>query len=167
LFDDRPRPLQLTAGDELVAIENLDILRANGFEVKVDEDKAPGRGEKISLAAMPVSKETTFDFKDLEQLLHMLSDGSRPAGGMVRCTKARSMFAMRACRKSVMIGKPLNKNQMAQLLKNMGTIDQPWNCPHGRPTMRHLSTVEKSKKSRSKRELNWGKIGENLDLGMG
>ena len=64
---------------------------------------------------------------------------------MVRCTKARAMFAMRACRKSVMIGKSLTKPQMTQvsfgsvfirhekpctltfqLLRNMGTIEQPW-----------------------------------------
>lgn len=31
---------------------------------------------------------------------------------MVRCTKARAMFAMRACRRSVMIGKSLTKAQM-------------------------------------------------------
>ena len=36
----------------------------------------------------------------------------RPAGQMVRCSKARAMFAMRACRKSIMIGTPLNKRQM-------------------------------------------------------
>ena len=23
----------------------------------------------------------------------------------------------------------------------MGTMDQPWHCPHGRPTMRHLSDI--------------------------
>ncbi|KAK8865970.1 hypothetical protein IAR55_001119 [Kwoniella newhampshirensis] len=145
----RPRPLQLTAGDEIVAMENLDILHSNGFEVKVDEEKPPGRGERISLMAMPVSKDTTFDFKDLEQLLHLLSDGARPSGQMVRCSKARSMFAMRACRKSVMIGKALTKGQMVQLLRNMGTIDQPWNCPHGRPTMRHLTKIEVPTKSKS------------------
>ena len=55
--------MQLTAGDEIVAVENLDILRSNGFEVLVDEDQVPGRGERIKLSAMPVSKETTFDFK--------------------------------------------------------------------------------------------------------
>jgi DNA mismatch repair protein PMS2 len=53
----------LTAGDEIVAVENLDILRSNGFEVEIDEDQIPGRGERIKLSAMPVSKETTFDFK--------------------------------------------------------------------------------------------------------
>ena len=53
----------MTAGDEIVTMENLDILRSNGFEVAVDEDKPPGRGERISLLAMPISKETIFDFK--------------------------------------------------------------------------------------------------------
>lgn len=57
-----------------------------------------------------------------------------------------------------MIGKSLTKAQMVALLNNMGTIDQPWvsssfdtsdidalltfqNCPHGRPTMRHLTKL--------------------------
>ena len=35
-----------------------------------------------------------------------------PAGKMVRCSKARAMFAMRACRKSVMIGTALSSRQM-------------------------------------------------------
>jgi DNA mismatch repair protein PMS2 len=152
----RPRPLELTAADELTAIENLPILRANGFEVDIDEEKPPGRGERVKLVAMPVSKETVFDFKggrlslslkrpltaDLEQLLHLLSDSAHASGQMVRCTKARNMFAMRACRKSVMIGRSLTKGQMTQvsqgfriylpvklteqLLRNMATIDQPW-----------------------------------------
>ena len=28
-----------------------------------------------------------------------------------------------------------------QVVEHMGTIDQPWHCPHGRPTMRHLSDI--------------------------
>lgn len=91
------------------------------------------------LSTCMVSSERAVELTtDLEQLLHMLSDSSRPEGQMVRCAKARAMFAMRACRKSVMIGKSLTKAQMVtvsssllvaadiQLLRNMGTIDQPW-----------------------------------------
>jgi DNA mismatch repair protein PMS2 len=55
--------MQLTAADEIVAMENMDVLHANGFDVAVDEEALPGRGERISLKAMPVSKETVFDFK--------------------------------------------------------------------------------------------------------
>ena len=47
---------------------------------------------------------------DLEELLHLLRD--RPPGQMVRCSKARAMFASRACRKSVMIGTALKISQM-------------------------------------------------------
>jgi DNA mismatch repair ATPase MutL len=28
--------------------------------------------------------------------------------------------------------------QMARVLANLTTLKAPWNCPHGRPTMRHL-----------------------------
>jgi len=31
-----------------------------------------------------------------------------------------------ACRKSVMIGDPLNSDQMRRLLQHMGEIEQPW-----------------------------------------
>lgn len=34
---------------------------------------------------------------------------------MVRSKKARAMFAMRACRKSVMFGKALSRSQMQQV----------------------------------------------------
>lgn len=61
---------------------------------------------------------------DLEELIFLLQDHHR--GSMVRCKKARAMFAMRACRKSVMFGKPLNKSQMTMVTRHMGTIDQPW-----------------------------------------
>ncbi|EZF71974.1 hypothetical protein H105_05900 [Trichophyton soudanense CBS 452.61] len=58
-----------------------------------------------------------------------------------RPSKVRKMFAMRACRSSIMIGKNLTHRQMETVVKHMGTIDKPWNCPHGRPTMRHLVSL--------------------------
>ncbi|KAH7925989.1 DNA mismatch repair protein MutL [Leucogyrophana mollusca] len=135
----RPQPLQLTAADEMLAVENIDILKQNGFEVAHREDAVAGEEHRLELVAQPVSKSTAFDMKDLEEIIHLMQD--RPTGTMVRCSKARAMFAMRACRKSVMIGMPLNVNQMTTVVQHMGTMDQPWNCPHGRPTMRHLSDL--------------------------
>ncbi|KAI0716220.1 MutL C terminal dimerization domain-containing protein, partial [Earliella scabrosa] len=140
----RPQTLELTAADELVALENIDVMRQNGFELDVSEQRPPG--QRVQLTAQPVSKSTTVlsgnadeVSADLEELLHLMQD--RPAGQMVRCSKARAMFAMRACRKSIMIGTPLNKRQMTTVVQHMGTMDQPWHCPHGRPTMRHLSDI--------------------------
>ncbi|TEB26395.1 hypothetical protein FA13DRAFT_1635946 [Coprinellus micaceus] len=137
-------PLELTAADELVASENLQVLKDNGFEVHVAPDNDTC-GARLQLTAQPVSKNTlsrpglTERPLDLEELIHLLRDTS--SGTMVRCSKARAMFASRACRKSVMVGMALNQTQMTTVVRHMGTIDQPWNCPHGRPTMRHLADI--------------------------
>ncbi|KAJ7932955.1 MutL C terminal dimerization domain-containing protein [Mycena leptocephala] len=147
----RSQPLELTAGDELLALENLDVLRQNGFEVEAGSDHAAGVGPRLSLTAQPVSKDTVFDMKDLEELIHRMRD--QPTGQMVRCSKARAMFAMRACRKSVMIGMPLTTGQMTAVsCPTHGTMDQPWNCPHGRPTMRHLADILGEQ---DRRGVNW------------
>jgi DNA mismatch repair protein PMS2 len=37
-----------------------------------------------------------------------------------------------------MIGKNLTHQQMGKVVKHLGELDKPWNCPHGRPTMRHI-----------------------------
>jgi DNA mismatch repair protein PMS2 len=52
--------------------------------------------------------------------------------------KLMAMFASRACRSAVMIGTALNRKEMKNIIQQLENIDQPWNCPHGRPTMRHL-----------------------------
>ena len=56
----------------------------------------------------------------------------------IRPTKVRAMFASRACRSSIMIGQTLDQRTMYNILDNLATLEAPWNCPHGRPTMRHL-----------------------------
>ncbi|KAG1750669.1 hypothetical protein EDD22DRAFT_916186 [Suillus occidentalis] len=136
----RPELLELTAADEILAVENIDVLKRNGFEVvRLGGDDDEGEEGRLHLVAQPVSKDTVFNTKDLEELIHLMHD--RPVGTMVRCSKARAMFAMRACRKSVMIGKALSMNRMNSIVQHMSTMDQPWNCPHGRPTMRHVSDL--------------------------
>ncbi|KAK0481600.1 hypothetical protein IW261DRAFT_1471496 [Armillaria novae-zelandiae] len=157
----RPQLLELTAADELLTLERLDILKQNGFEVEggdqYEDVEDAETGSKLRLTAQPVSKSTVFNMKDLEELIHLMHD--RPPGTMVRCSKARAMFAMRACRKSVMVGMPLTKGQMTAIVHHMGTMDQPWNCPHGRPTMRHLCDlapkVHEQVRRDCGRKINW------------
>ncbi|GBE87291.1 DNA mismatch repair protein [Sparassis crispa] len=134
----RPLPLELTAADEMLATERVDMLHQNGFEIDIADDPLGGSA-RLRLVAQPISKSTVFDVKDLEELLHLMHNA--PDGQIVRCSKVRAMFAMRACRKSVMVGMPLTRSQMVSVVRHMGTMDQPWHCPHGRPTMRHLSDI--------------------------
>ena len=98
-FSLRPLPLDLTAADELLAIENVEVLRDNGFEISIDEDdgdRLPSR-RRLKLVSQPISGNTNFDIKgtvialgrhrlsfnciyslDFEELLHLLRD--RPVG---------------------------------------------------------------------------------------
>lgn len=147
-----PKVLEMSVGDELTLIENLDTMERNGFVLSVDESEDARPGRRVKLEAMPVSKETVFDEADLGELIHLINEGAMP-----RSSKARAMFAMRACRRSVMIGTALNKTRMEGLIRHMGEIDQPWNCPHGRPTMRHLSTVERRDES-GRGRIDWSRV---------
>ena len=51
-------------------------------------------------------------------------------------------IATKACRMSIMIGVSLDKSRMEQVLSDMSKILSPWNCPHGRPTMRLLYELD-------------------------
>lgn len=50
----------------MLAIENMDVLKRNGFEIDLDEDPAPGLAHRLKLVAQPVSKSTVFDMKGLQ-----------------------------------------------------------------------------------------------------
>ncbi|CEQ41248.1 SPOSA6832_02942 [Sporobolomyces salmonicolor] len=106
-----PRVLNLPSHDEITAMEHLELLRLNGYDVLVDEDA--DIGERVKLTAQPVSKDTVFDVGDFEELLDLI--GARSSNEVVRPSKTRRMFASRACRKSVMIGKALNAQQMTSV----------------------------------------------------
>lgn len=132
----QPKTLDLTALEEEIVMENLPALETNGFIIKVDESGEAPVGQRCQVISLPTSRETTFSLNDLAELIALLAD--HPPGSVPRPSKVRKMFAMRACRSSIMIGKTLTHKQMGKVVRHLGELDKPWNCPHGRPTMRHL-----------------------------
>ncbi|RVX75691.1 hypothetical protein B0A52_00047 [Exophiala mesophila] len=139
----QPIRLDLTAVEEEIVLENQDALERNGFEVEMDLSGEEMVGRRCRLISLPLSKEVVFNTKDLEELIQMLAEApvNSKESTVPRPSKVRKMFAMRACRSSIMIGKTLSLRQMEKVVQHMGTIDKPWNCPHGRPTMRHLCSL--------------------------
>ena len=141
-----PHPLQLTAIEEEIVLENHDALLNNGFMVDIDTSGDLPVGQRCHLISLPMSKEVTFSTADLEELLTLLAESptttTSSTSSIPRPSKVRRMFAMRACRSSIMIGKTLTMKQMEALVRKMGGVDKPWNCPHGRPTMRHVCGLE-------------------------
>ncbi|KAK4962389.1 ATP-binding mismatch repair protein [Elasticomyces elasticus] len=138
----RPKTLELTAVEQEIVLDNAEALKANGFEIETtsdltEDDESSSR--TFRLLTLPISGEKTFEMSDLDELLHLLSEA--PAGGqdIPRPKKVQRMLAMRACRSSIMVGKTLAVKQMQKVVRHMGEMEKPWNCPHGRPTMRHLA----------------------------
>jgi len=135
-----PQKLELTSVNESILLDNLAVFEKNGFHFEVDES-APAT-EKVSLTALPISKNWTFGKEDINELIFMLSEVGEDSSENFRPSRVRAMFASRACRTSVMVGTSLSKHDMVKLVRHMGEIEQPWNCPHGRPTIRHLVNTD-------------------------
>ncbi|GAB4829905.1 hypothetical protein Ancab_019551 [Ancistrocladus abbreviatus] len=142
----RPLRLELSPEEEVIASMHMDIFRKNGFSLEEDLQGPPGYHFKLK--AVPFSKNITFGVEDVKELISTLSDGQGECA--VICTykmdttdsicpsRVRAMLASRACRSSVRIGDALGRNEMKKILENLAELKSPWNCPHGRPTMRHL-----------------------------
>ncbi|KAI1943226.1 ATP-binding mismatch repair protein [Ophidiomyces ophidiicola] len=156
----KPKTLDLTAVEEEVILDNIPLLEKNGFLFDIDESGDEPIGRRCKLVSLPLSKEVVFNTQDLEELIALLSESphhdrisqlvdyddiskSSPFASryVPRPSKVRKMFAMRACRSSIMVGNTLTIKQMEKVVRHMGLIDKPWNCPHGRPTMRHLVSL--------------------------
>ncbi|KAI1321801.1 hypothetical protein EDD11_000077 [Mortierella claussenii] len=189
----QPKKLYLTAQEEMTVVEHMKMLNKNGFYLDYDPEAAVSH--RLQLRTLPVSEKVVFEVKDFEELVFLLSqqtalpaghghvdgdvpddqdrgisDGSGAASllseqKMVRCSKVRNLFASRACRRSVMIGHVLNHSQMKRIVRHMGEIDQPWNCPHGRPTMRHLlDLMELEQQGRRRGQLDNDDDDEDGDI---
>ena len=143
----------LTIQQEITIIDNLDIFESNGFKFNINKRK--NNGKRIELIALPMSlnpkSKISYEFNenDVLELATLLSENGRfiltnnnNKNDIIRPTKVKTVFAYKACRSAIMIGKSLTKNEMRNVLNNICKLDQPWNCPHGRPTMRHLFDLE-------------------------
>ncbi|XP_028804109.1 DNA mismatch repair protein PMS1-like [Neltuma alba] len=138
--------LELSPQEEIVASMHMDIIRKNGFTLEEDPNAPPGC--RYKLKAVPFSKNIVFGSEDVKDLVSTLADdqGDCSITGSYKLDtsdsicppRVRAMLASRACRSSIMIGDPLGRNEMQKILGHLAELKSPWNCPHGRPTMRHL-----------------------------
>ncbi|GMH40727.1 hypothetical protein BSKO_08631 [Bryopsis sp. KO-2023] len=146
-----PVSLNLSVVEESIVRSNMDVFEKNGF--RFVDDPSDGR---LKMSAIPLSKKTAFGTEDVAELAAQIQEGDRSSSMVVgkslasqktsaanipRPSRVRTMLAMRACRSSIMIGTALPKKRMKSILENLSDLEAPWNCPHGRPTMRHLCVM--------------------------
>lgn len=146
--------------------EHLSIFEANGFKITFQEDE-------VLLCAVPFSKSVEFNQTDVRELASLIDSVYHASGEVsgiilrnydiygqgnhIKLPKLASMFASRACRSAVMIGSALKYREMRTIVDNLSTIEQPWNCPHGRPTIRYLADSQHIR-------VDNGKIVQSLNL---
>lgn len=145
-----PRPLSLSPAEEATVADHADIFNANGFHFEVNPGGPPGG--RVALVAVPNVRGIAFGDEDVRELAAAIADAGLPpapppgtplteaqaAARRVRLPRWRAIWASRACRDAVMIGDALPHRVQARVVGQMAALEQPWNCPHGRPTLRHL-----------------------------
>uniref|UniRef100_A0AC35UBJ4 MutL_C domain-containing protein n=1 Tax=Rhabditophanes sp. KR3021 TaxID=114890 RepID=A0AC35UBJ4_9BILA len=129
-----PTVLDVGALRENVLQNNIAVFEKCGFRLKIDESREVG--SRTLLTALPVVAKCQYETSDLIQMLDNLLNF--PNSNCVP-KKTKALFASMACRKSVMIGKPLSFRQMRSIVEHLEDLKAPWNCPHGRPTFRFIA----------------------------
>ncbi|XP_077218886.1 DNA mismatch repair protein isoform X2 [Tasmannia lanceolata] len=156
----QPMRLELSPAEEVTASAHMEVIRKNGFTLVEDVHAPPGL--HFLLKAVPFSKNITFGAEDVKELISTLADSQGECSiiGSYKTNDPNSicpsrvwgMLASRACRSSVMIGDSLGKNEMQKILHHLSGLMSPWNCPHGRPTMRHLVDLSQVRAVRDNKE---------------
>ena len=123
--------LHVGAQDEMVIIEHAELFRKLD-SIEIDENAAVKRENMRSVSLYGCGGIEDLASTRVAGLTSV--KGSKPP----KLPKLDRLFASRACRSSVMIGMALDRRRMTSIVRNLESLDQPWNCPHGRPTMRHL-----------------------------
>ena len=126
-----------------LSLEEENLLKANkkyfrdfGFEIE------PFGGREYSISAVPSSllgmtEEELF----LEMLDHLTADGSKDAFEIFA-----SRLATMACKAAVKGNHSMSPQEADKLIDELLTLKNPYNCPHGRPTIIVMSKTEIEKK---------------------
>jgi DNA mismatch repair protein MutL len=123
-----PVPLEVTPQQGELLNEHQELLQGAGF---LAEPFGPNsyllRGVPGVLAGMSPQ----------EALLHVLD--LMAEGGGFKQWEERLAYSI-ACHGAIRAGKVLSSEEMWALVKKLESTQQPHTCPHGRPTIIHLSS---------------------------
>lgn len=99
-------------------------------------DIAPFGGATYLVRAMPTLVQPQEIKVVLTELLDALGEGRDPASAI------EEMVDVIACHSAVRAGQTLTLDEARELIQQLEKTASPYTCPHGRPTMIHLSTAQ-------------------------
>jgi DNA mismatch repair protein MutL len=134
-----PQLLDLSAAETLRLVEWIPQLSECGFEL------TELSGDTIAVVAVPA----VLKAKEAEMLLEELARGREgPKGdpeadpGALRDRILDALAASMACRSAIKMHEPLSADKMEAVVAELFVADQPYACPHGRPTILKMGDVD-------------------------
>ena len=131
-----PIIVSLTGQEETVYKEYASVFADLGFEVE------PFGGSEYALRSVPAD---LYGCQEKELFLAVLDDllEGGPKGDL---TAVREKIASMSCKAAVKGNNRLSTQEAQRLIDELLTLDNPYNCPHGRPTIISMSKYELEKK---------------------
>jgi len=127
-----PQPVELSPETMGVLEENLEPLASLGFQVE------PFGGTTLLVRALPALVAGEHPCEVLEDIAAALLAGDAPLGARVEDAVARSVCK----RAAIKAGQVMAREEMEELIRALERCASPRTCPHGRPTMIHLSVEQ-------------------------
>lgn len=131
-----PQIITLTLAAGQVLKENLDIITQMGFEIE------SFGGNEYAVRAVPVE---LYGASGKDMVMEIIDDLMENPG-RVSGETIKSRIATMACKAAVKGNNRLQPAEVKELVRELLTLENPYNCPHGRPTMISMSKYELEKK---------------------
>ncbi len=131
-----PVVVSLSGQEESVLKENLETFRELGFEVE------HFGGCEYALRSVPVDLYGCGEREMFLEVLDQLAEGVSFGGIRVVEEKIASM----SCKAAVKGNSLLSRAEAEALIDELLTLENPYNCPHGRPTIVTMTKAEMERK---------------------
>jgi len=140
-----PTVVELSPSEYFVLENNLDLFSKLGFEIK------PFGGKSVMINAVPSllknKSESVFlkeVLADFEEKLKVQIEDSDPLFRM------KSIAQSFACKAAIKAGERLGLDDMSSLYRSLFATQNPFSCPHGRPTLIRFPLKELDKRFKKK-----------------
>lgn len=131
-----PLIISLTGQEESVLREHLEVFQGMGFEVEHFGDN------EYALRSVPTELYGCSEKKVFLEVLDQLAEGVSRGGFQV----IEERLASTACRAAVKGNNALSREEAHALLEELMVLENPYFCPHGRPTIISMSKGELERK---------------------
>ena len=131
-----PVIVSLTGQEEAILKEYQDTFEKMGFEVEYFGDN------EYALRSVPVD---LFGCNEKQMFLETL-DELAAIGPRGNLSVVEEKLASMACKAAVKGNQSINSAEAEKLIDELLTLDNPYNCPHGRPTIISMSKYEMEKR---------------------